>query len=81
MGGWTVPGTGSIPRPLGLLHLGILQEEEKEKLDALQGILSAFLEEDSLLTIFKEIVEQWSLESWDVLTKMRKEDEIQIIAT
>ncbi|GAB1296909.1 Coiled-coil domain-containing protein 43 [Apodemus speciosus] len=61
--------------------LGVLQEEEEEeKLDALQGILSAFLEEDSLLDNCKEIVERWS-ETRDVTTKVKKEDEVQAIAT
>ncbi|ELK33401.1 Coiled-coil domain-containing protein 43 [Myotis davidii] len=61
--------------------LGVLQEEEEEeKLDALEGILSAFLEEDSLLTLCKEIVERWS-ETQNVVTKVKKEDEVQAIAT
>ncbi|OBS58626.1 hypothetical protein A6R68_10286 [Neotoma lepida] len=65
----------------GAYILGVLQEEEEEeKLDALQGILSAFLEEDSLLDICKEIVERWS-ESQNVPTKVKKEDEVQAIAT
>nr|XP_060146019.1 coiled-coil domain-containing protein 43 isoform X4 [Globicephala melas] len=59
----------------GAYILGVLQEEEEEeKLDALQGILSAFLEEDSLLNICKEIVERWS-ETQNVVTKVKKEDE------
>nr|KAF6308815.1 coiled-coil domain containing 43 [Pipistrellus kuhlii] len=65
----------------GAYILGVLQEEEEEeKLDALQGILSAFLEEDSLLNICKEIVERWS-ETQNVVTKVKEEDEIQAIAT
>ncbi|XP_015443561.1 coiled-coil domain-containing protein 43 isoform X5 [Pteropus alecto] len=65
----------------GAYILGVLQEEEEEeKLDALQGILSAFLEEDSLLNICKEIVERWS-ETQSVVTKVKKEDEVQAIAT
>ncbi|XP_034363229.1 coiled-coil domain-containing protein 43 [Arvicanthis niloticus] len=61
--------------------LGVLQEEEEEeKLDALQGILSAFLEEDSLLDICKEIVERWS-QTRDVTTNVKKEDEVQAITT
>ncbi|OWK14192.1 CCDC43 [Cervus elaphus hippelaphus] len=55
----------------GAYILGVLQEEEEEeKLDALQGILSAFL----------EIVERWS-ETQNVVTKVKKEDEVQAIAT
>uniref|UniRef100_G1TDV9 Coiled-coil domain-containing protein 43 n=1 Tax=Oryctolagus cuniculus TaxID=9986 RepID=G1TDV9_RABIT len=65
----------------GAYILGVLQEEEEEeKLDALQGILSAFLEEDSLLDVCKEIVERWS-ESQSVVSKVEKEDEVQAIAT
>ncbi|KAL1778641.1 coiled-coil domain-containing protein 43 isoform X1 [Sigmodon hispidus] len=65
----------------GAYILGVLQEgEEEEKLDALQGILSAFLEEESLLDICKEIVERWS-EMQNVTTKVKKEDEVQAIAT
>lgn len=65
----------------GAYILGVLQEEEEEeKLDALQGILSAFLEEDSLLNVCKEIVERWS-ETQNVVTAVKKEDEVQAIAT
>ncbi|KAK7799327.1 hypothetical protein U0070_020987 [Myodes glareolus] len=65
----------------GAYILGVLkEEEEEEKLDALQGILSAFLEEESLLDICKEIVERWS-ETQNVITKVKKEDEVQAIAT
>ncbi|XP_040591133.1 coiled-coil domain-containing protein 43-like [Mesocricetus auratus] len=65
----------------GTYILGVLQEEEEEeKLDALQSILSAFLEEDSLLDNCKEIVERWS-ETQNVTTKVEKEDEVQAIAT
>ncbi|XP_044777772.1 coiled-coil domain-containing protein 43 [Neomonachus schauinslandi] len=60
----------------GAYILGVLQEEEEEeKLDALQGILSAFLEEDSLLNICKEIVERWS-ESQNVVTNVKKEGRV-----
>ncbi|XP_027729127.1 coiled-coil domain-containing protein 43 isoform X1 [Vombatus ursinus] len=60
---------------------GVLQEDdEEERLDALQGILAAFLEEDSLLDICREIVERWS-ETQNVVTKEKKEDEVQAIAT
>ncbi|KAB0401397.1 hypothetical protein E2I00_017311, partial [Balaenoptera physalus] len=37
-------------------------------------------EEDSLLNICKEIVERWS-ETQNVVTKVKKEDEVQAIAT
>ncbi|XP_048848046.1 coiled-coil domain-containing protein 43 [Brienomyrus brachyistius] len=42
--------------------LGVLQEEESddEKLDALGGILSAFLDENSLEDVCREIIKQWT---------------------
>ncbi|KAK7807864.1 hypothetical protein U0070_024042 [Myodes glareolus] len=48
----------------------------------MQGILSTFLEEDSLLAICKEIVKRWS-EMQNVTTKVKKkkEGEVQAIAT
>ncbi|XP_016832179.1 coiled-coil domain-containing protein 43 isoform X2 [Cricetulus griseus] len=65
----------------GTYILGVLQEEEEEeKLDALQSILSAFLEEDSLLDNCKEIVDRWS-ETQNVTIKVEKEDEVQAITT
>ncbi|XP_075418079.1 coiled-coil domain-containing protein 43 [Tenrec ecaudatus] len=65
----------------GAYILGVLrEEEEEEKLDALQGILAAFLEEDSLVTVCHEIVERWS-ESQNVVKKVKREDEVQAIAT
>ncbi|CAL1587672.1 unnamed protein product [Knipowitschia caucasica] len=46
----------------GAYILGVLQEEEsdEEKEDALQGILSAFVEEDTVEDICKQIIEQWT---------------------
>ncbi|XP_041825959.1 coiled-coil domain-containing protein 43 [Melanotaenia boesemani] len=46
----------------GAYILGILQEEEndKEKEDALQGILSAFLDEDTMEDVCKQIINQWT---------------------
>lgn len=46
----------------GAYILGVLQEEEsdEEKEDALQGILSAFLEEDTVEDICKQIIKQWT---------------------
>ncbi|KAJ0057846.1 hypothetical protein NL108_002973 [Boleophthalmus pectinirostris] len=46
----------------GAYILGVLQEEEsdEEKEDALQGILSAFLEEDTVDDICKQIIKQWT---------------------
>ncbi|XP_005920390.1 coiled-coil domain-containing protein 43 isoform X1 [Maylandia zebra] len=45
----------------GAYILGILQEEEtdEEKEDALQGILSAFLEENTVEDVCKQIIKQW----------------------
>ncbi|XP_044036089.1 coiled-coil domain-containing protein 43 isoform X2 [Siniperca chuatsi] len=42
--------------------LGVLQEDEsdEEKGDALQGILSAFLDEDTVEDVCKEIIKQWT---------------------
>nr|XP_057905050.1 coiled-coil domain-containing protein 43 [Doryrhamphus excisus] len=46
----------------GAYILGVLQEEEsdEEKKDALQGILSAFLDEDTLEDVCKQIIKQWA---------------------
>ncbi|KAK1160359.1 coiled-coil domain-containing protein 43-like [Acipenser oxyrinchus oxyrinchus] len=45
----------------GSYILGVLHEEdsEDEKMDAIQGILSAFLEEDALEDVCTEIIKQW----------------------
>ncbi|XP_034396025.1 coiled-coil domain-containing protein 43 [Cyclopterus lumpus] len=46
----------------GAYILGVLQEEEsdEEKEDALQGILSAFLDEESVEDVCKQIIKQWT---------------------
>ncbi|XP_029914924.1 coiled-coil domain-containing protein 43 [Myripristis murdjan] len=46
----------------GAYILGVLQEEEtdEEKGDALQGILSAFLEEGMLEDVCRQIIQQWT---------------------
>ncbi|KAM6905551.1 coiled-coil domain-containing protein 43 [Xenentodon cancila] len=46
----------------GAYILGVLHEEESddEKQDALQGILSAFLDEDAMESVCKQIIEQWA---------------------
>ncbi|KAM6957641.1 coiled-coil domain-containing protein 43 [Aplochiton taeniatus] len=46
----------------GAYILGVLQEEEtdEEKGDALQGILSAFLEEDTLEDVCCQIIKHWT---------------------
>ncbi|ELV10089.1 Coiled-coil domain-containing protein 43 [Tupaia chinensis] len=77
----TGAGNGDVSRSWRLKQRRVeKEEEEEEKLDALQGILSAFLEEESLLNVCKEIVERWS-ETQSVVTKVKKEDEVQAIAT
>ncbi|XP_047428257.1 coiled-coil domain-containing protein 43 [Mugil cephalus] len=68
----------------GTYILGILQEEEsdEEKQDALQGILSAFLEEDTMEDVCKEIIKQWT-ECCSRSTAKRNADdaEVQAIAS
>uniref|UniRef100_V9L8J1 Coiled-coil domain-containing protein 43 n=1 Tax=Callorhinchus milii TaxID=7868 RepID=V9L8J1_CALMI len=61
---------------------GILREEENEveKCDALQGILSAFMDEDSLSNICEEIIQKWSETTNSILAKKKVEDEVQTIA-
>ncbi|XP_068193446.1 coiled-coil domain-containing protein 43 [Antennarius striatus] len=46
----------------GAYILGVLQEEEadEEKEDALQGILAAFLDEDAVEDVCKQIIRQWT---------------------
>ncbi|GAA6218016.1 coiled-coil domain-containing protein 43 isoform X1 [Lates japonicus] len=46
----------------GAYILGVLQEEEsdEEKEDALQGILSAFLDEDTVEDVCEQIIKQWT---------------------
>ncbi|XP_069490371.1 coiled-coil domain-containing protein 43 [Ambystoma mexicanum] len=61
---------------------GVLREEESdgEKLEALQGVLAAFLEEDSLDAVCQEIFTKWC--EWEKASRSqeKKEDEIQAIA-
>lgn len=49
----------------GTYILSVLQDEEEENLDAMQGILSTFPEEDSLFDICKETV-HWPCLSFSV---------------
>ncbi|XP_058508569.1 coiled-coil domain-containing protein 43 [Solea solea] len=46
----------------GAYILGVLQEEDsvEEIEDALQGILSAFLDEDTVIDVCKQIIQQWT---------------------
>ncbi|NWU24796.1 CCD43 protein, partial [Dyaphorophyia castanea] len=61
---------------------GLLREEEsdEERLEALQAVLAACLEEDLLNDVCREVVEKWS-DSQVVDAKEEKEDEVQAIAS
>ncbi|KAI3359120.1 hypothetical protein L3Q82_002661 [Scortum barcoo] len=68
----------------GAYILGVLQEEEsdEEKEDALQGILSAFLEEDTVEDVCKQIIKQWT--EWNSRAEAKREAddaEVQAIAS
>ncbi|XP_069565195.1 coiled-coil domain-containing protein 43 [Brachyistius frenatus] len=68
----------------GAYILGVLQEEEsdEEKEDALQGILSAFLDEDAVEEICKRIVRQWTEYRSRSAAKRDADDaEVQAIAS
>ncbi|XP_067825144.1 coiled-coil domain-containing protein 43 [Heptranchias perlo] len=63
---------------------GILREEEneEEKSEALQSILSAFMDEDSLVIICKEIIQKWSETTNNITAKEKNvEDEVHAIAS
>ncbi|XP_015217513.1 coiled-coil domain-containing protein 43 [Lepisosteus oculatus] len=66
----------------GVYILGVLQEEEseEEKMDALRGILSAFLEEDALENVCREIVKHWTESSALSAAENKSSDELQAIA-
>ncbi|NXO14073.1 CCD43 protein, partial [Oriolus oriolus] len=61
---------------------GLLREEEsdEERLEALQAVLAACLEEDLLNDVCREVVERWS-DSQVIDAKEEKEDEVQAIAS
>ncbi|XP_051743568.1 coiled-coil domain-containing protein 43 isoform X1 [Ctenopharyngodon idella] len=67
----------------GAYILGVLQEEEndEEQKDALQGILSAFLEEDTLEEVCQQILKQWTECGSRSAAKNQTEDEVQAIAS
>ncbi|XP_039541852.1 coiled-coil domain-containing protein 43 [Pimephales promelas] len=67
----------------GAYILGVLQEEEndEEQKDALQGILSAFLEEDTLEEVCQQILKQWTECRSRSAAKNQAEDEVQAIAS
>ncbi|XP_038635009.1 coiled-coil domain-containing protein 43 [Scyliorhinus canicula] len=62
---------------------GILREEEseEEKSEALQAILSAFMDEDSLAIICKEIIQKWSETTNNLSQEKNVEDEVHAIAS
>nr|XP_046163232.1 coiled-coil domain-containing protein 43-like [Oncorhynchus gorbuscha] len=66
----------------GAYILGILQEEEsdEEKEDALLGILSAFLEDEKLDDVCKEIISQWAESCARSATKNKEDAEVLAIA-
>ncbi|XP_028267704.1 coiled-coil domain-containing protein 43 [Parambassis ranga] len=68
----------------GAYILGILQEEEndEEKEDALQGILTAFLDENTIEDVCKQIIKQWTECSSRSAAKREADDaEVQAIAS
>ncbi|XP_056609080.1 coiled-coil domain-containing protein 43 [Triplophysa dalaica] len=66
----------------GAYILGVLKEEENddEKKDALQGILSAFLEDDTLEEVCQQILHHWTEYSRSTM-RSNQEDEVQAIAS
>ncbi|KAJ4932435.1 hypothetical protein JOQ06_010857 [Pogonophryne albipinna] len=67
----------------GTYILGVLEEEEsdEEREDALQGILSAFVEEDNVEDVCKQIIKQWTDWRDRSASKSDSEDaEVQAIA-
>ncbi|XP_075894718.1 coiled-coil domain-containing protein 43 [Nelusetta ayraudi] len=68
----------------GAYILGVLQEEEtdEEKEDALQGILSAFLDEVAVEDVCKQIIKQWTDYISQSKAKRDSDDaEVQAIAS
>ncbi|XP_024864638.1 coiled-coil domain-containing protein 43 isoform X2 [Kryptolebias marmoratus] len=68
----------------GAYILGILQEEDsdEEKKDALQGIFSAFLEEDTMEDVCTQIINQWTEYVRQSAGRRNTDDaEVQAIAT
>ncbi|XP_016395410.1 coiled-coil domain-containing protein 43-like isoform X2 [Sinocyclocheilus rhinocerous] len=67
----------------GAYILGVLQEEEndEEQKDALQGILSAFLEEDTLEEVCQQILKQWTECSRSAVKGTQGDAEVQAIAS
>ncbi|MED6236216.1 Coiled-coil domain-containing protein 43 [Ataeniobius toweri] len=68
----------------GAYILGILKEEEsdEEKEDALQGILSAFLDEDTIEEVCKQIINHWKECCNRLAARQNTDDaEVQAIAS
>ncbi|XP_026772293.2 coiled-coil domain-containing protein 43 [Pangasianodon hypophthalmus] len=77
-------GLGADREVYGAYILGVLQEEEsdEEKSDALSGILSAFVDEDTLKEVCEQILKQWTdCCSRTAATSNQPEDEVQAIAS
>ncbi|KAK2829656.1 hypothetical protein Q7C36_017646 [Tachysurus vachellii] len=77
-------GLGADREVYGVYILGVLQEEEsdEEKSDALNGILSAFVDEDALEEVCQQILKQWTdCCSRNAATSNHPEDEVQAIAS
>ncbi|KAM9457211.1 coiled-coil domain-containing protein 43 [Clarias gariepinus] len=77
-------GLGADREVYGAYILGVLQEEEsdEEKSDALNGILSAFVDEDTLEEVCQQILNQWSdCCSRAAASGNQPEDEVQAIAS
>ncbi|KAJ8364589.1 hypothetical protein SKAU_G00134200 [Synaphobranchus kaupii] len=66
----------------GAYILGVLQEEETEdeKIDALQGILSAFLEDGALEDVCREIIQHWTESTFSKEKITQSDAEVQAIA-
>ncbi|XP_077474342.1 coiled-coil domain-containing protein 43 isoform X2 [Stigmatopora argus] len=64
----------------GAYILGVLQEEEsdEEKQDALQGILSAFLDEDKLEDVCQQIIKYWK--EYHSSANIRDAGDVEVLA-
>ncbi|KAK3520640.1 hypothetical protein QTP70_029536 [Hemibagrus guttatus] len=77
-------GLGADREVYGAYILGVLQEEEndEEKSDALNGILSAFVDEDALEEVCQQILKQWTdCCSRNAANSNHPDDEVQAIAS
>ncbi|XP_062875098.1 coiled-coil domain-containing protein 43 [Trichomycterus rosablanca] len=81
--GGRLDGLGADREVYSSYILGVLREEEndQEKRDALIGILSAFVDEDTLEEVCEEILNRWT-EFFSQTNKIvQAEDEVQAIAS